>query len=293
MVQFKNVFTGQEKRDYTRAADVAEVRARRRQAQRSRQRRLHRPASHFLRDAGQLLVRRLFQGRRDRAGVGAVTKEFGLDPKRLMVTVYHDDEEAFALWKKLTGFPIPRSSASPATTISGAWGTQVRADHARRSSMITARTIPGGPPGTTDADGDRFIEIWNLVFMQYEQRADGDRVVAAEAVDRYRHGPGAHLRRSAGHTLQLRDRSLQGADRGVRGCYRRGSDGSGESIAQGHRGPSARHELPHRRWRAALQRGARLRAPSDHATCYAARPHARGQGTADAPAGAGAGAPDG
>ena len=59
--------------------------------------------------------------------------------------------------------------------------------------------IPGGPPGSPDADGDRFIEIWNLVFMQYEQLADGHSARTAEAIDRHRHGPRAHGRGAAGH----------------------------------------------------------------------------------------------
>ena len=76
--------------------------------------------------------------------------------------------------------------------------------------------IAGGPPGSPDADGDRFIEIWNLVFMQYEQRGPGDRVPLPRALDRYRHGARAHCRGAAGHARQLRHRPLQRADRGRR-----------------------------------------------------------------------------
>ena len=105
-----------------------------------------------------------------------ITREFGLDPKRLYITVYHDDDEAFGIWKKLTGFAdekIIRIATSDNFWAMGDTGpcgpcSEIFFDHGPK--------IPGGPPGSPDADGDRFIEIWNLVFMQYEQRGPGDRV---------------------------------------------------------------------------------------------------------------------
>jgi alanyl-tRNA synthetase len=105
-----------------------------------------------------------------------VTKEFGLPKDRLLATVYHDDDEApSTCGRRSPACPTTASSASPAPTISGRWATPARAARARRSSTTTA-THPGGPPGSPDEDGDRFIEIWNLVFMQFEQLARGERV---------------------------------------------------------------------------------------------------------------------
>lgn len=101
-----------------------------------------------------------------------VTKEFGLDANRLMVTVYIDDDEAFDLWKKIAGLPeskIVRIAGSDnfwAMGDSGPCGpcTEIFWDHGDH--------IPGGPPGSPDEDGDRFVEIWNNVFMQYEKEND-------------------------------------------------------------------------------------------------------------------------
>ncbi|HEX8470722.1 MAG TPA: alanine--tRNA ligase [Brevundimonas sp.] len=106
-----------------------------------------------------------------------ITKEFGLDPNRLLVTVYIDDDEAFDLWKKIAGIPesrIIRIAGSDNFWSMGDTGpcgpcTEIFWDHGDH--------IPGGPPGSPDEDGDRFVEIWNNVFMQYEQAADGSRTL--------------------------------------------------------------------------------------------------------------------
>src|SRR5687767_5964994 len=98
-----------------------------------------------------------------------ITKEFGLDKKRLVATVYAADEEAFTLWRKISGLPekriirIATSDNFWAMGDSGPCGpcSEIFYDHGDH--------IPGGPPGSPDEDGDRFVEIWNLVFMQYEQ----------------------------------------------------------------------------------------------------------------------------
>ncbi len=98
-----------------------------------------------------------------------ITKEFGLPKERLLVTVYIDDDDAFDLWKKIAGLPeskILRIAGSDNFWSMGETGpcgpcSEIFYDHGEH--------IPGGPPGSPDADGDRFIEIWNLVFMQYEQ----------------------------------------------------------------------------------------------------------------------------
>src|SRR5471032_2721954 len=104
-----------------------------------------------------------------------ITKEFALPVDKLLVTVYIDDDEAFNLWKKVAGLPdkkILRIAGSDNFWAMGDTGpcgpcSEIFYDHGDH--------IPGGPPGSPEADGDRFIEIWNLVFMQYEQLAGGKR----------------------------------------------------------------------------------------------------------------------
>ena len=105
-----------------------------------------------------------------------LTGDFGLNKDKLYVTVYHTDDEAFGIWKKITGFPdskIIRIATNDNFWSMGDTGpcgpcSEIFYDHGDK--------IPGGLPGTADADGDRYIEIWNLVFMQYEQLAGGERI---------------------------------------------------------------------------------------------------------------------
>ncbi len=105
-----------------------------------------------------------------------ITKEFGLPAERLLVTVFSEDDKAFGLWRKIAGLPeskIIRISTSDNFWAMGDTGpcgpcSEIFYDHGEH--------IPGGPPGSPDQDGDRFIEIWNLVFMQYEQVTPGERV---------------------------------------------------------------------------------------------------------------------
>ncbi|MEE4210043.1 MAG: alanine--tRNA ligase, partial [Parvularcula sp.] len=104
-----------------------------------------------------------------------LTEEWGLNPDRLTATVYHTDDEAFDLWRKISGLPeerIIRIATSDNFWSMGETGpcgpcSEIFYDHGDH--------ITGGPPGSPDEDGDRFIEIWNLVFMQYDQQADGTR----------------------------------------------------------------------------------------------------------------------
>ena len=104
-----------------------------------------------------------------------LTKEWGLPPERLTATVYHTDDEAFGLWRRIAGLPeerIIRIATSDNFWSMGDTGpcgpcSEIFYDHGDH--------IAGGPPGSPDEDGDRFIEIWNLVFMQFDQAADGSR----------------------------------------------------------------------------------------------------------------------
>jgi len=101
-----------------------------------------------------------------------LTKEWGLDPSRLTVTVYHTDDEAFDLWKKLTGFADDKIIRIPTKDNFWAMGSDGPCGPCSEIFYDHGDHIWGGPPGSPEEDGDRFVEIWNLVFMQYEQAAD-------------------------------------------------------------------------------------------------------------------------
>jgi alanyl-tRNA synthetase len=176
MVQFKSVFTGQETRDYSRAATSQKcVRA---GGKHNDLDNVGYTARHhtFFEMLGNFSFGDYFKAEAVEFAWRLVTKEFGLDPKRLLVTVYHDDDEAFALWKKIAGFSddkIIRIASSDNFWQMGDTGpcgpcSEIFFDHGDH--------IPGGPPGSPDEDGDRFIEIWNLVFMQFDQVEPGERV---------------------------------------------------------------------------------------------------------------------
>ncbi|MDO9384198.1 MAG: alanine--tRNA ligase [Hyphomicrobiaceae bacterium] len=176
MVQFKNVFTGQETRPYTRAASSQKcVRA---GGKHNDLDNVGYTARHhtFFEMLGNFSFGDYFKERAIVLAWELITKTYGLDAKRLSVTVYHEDDEAHAIWKKLTGFgddKLIRIATSDNFWQMGDTGpcgpcSEIFFDHGPK--------IPGGPPGSADADGDRFIEIWNLVFMQFEQLPGGERV---------------------------------------------------------------------------------------------------------------------
>src|SRR4051812_18633483 len=176
MVQFKNVFTGAEKRDYARATTSQKcVRA---GGKHNDLENVGYTARHhtFFEMLGNFSFGDYFKDRAIELAWNLVTKEYGLDRNRLLVTVFADDDDAFGLWKKIAGLPedrIIRIATSDNFWSMGDTGpcgpcSEIFYDH--------GADIPGGPPGSADQDGDRFIEIWNLVFMQYEQRGPGDRV---------------------------------------------------------------------------------------------------------------------
>ncbi len=176
MVQFKNVFTGQEKRPYTRATTAQKcVRA---GGKHNDLDNVGYTARHntFFEMLGNFSFGDYFKELAIPLAWELVTKEYGLDSKRLLVTIYHDDEDAYRIWKKVTGFAdekIIRIATSDNFWSAGDTGpcgpcSEIFFDHGPK--------IPGGPPGSPDADGDRFVEIWNLVFMQYDQRGPGDRI---------------------------------------------------------------------------------------------------------------------
>ncbi len=176
MVQFKNVFTGLEKRDYQRATTSQKC-VRAGGKHNDLENVGYTPRHHtFFEMLGNFSFGDYFKERAIELAWNLITKEFGLDKNRLYVTVYHDDDEAFDYWKKIAGLSedkILRIATSDNFWSMGETGpcgpcSEIFYDHGDH--------LEGGLPGTNNEDGDRFIEIWNLVFMQYEQISKDKRI---------------------------------------------------------------------------------------------------------------------
>ena len=175
MVPFKNVFTGIEKRDYVRAVSAQKcVRA---GGKHNDLDNVGYTARHhtFFEMLGNFSFGDYFKDQAIELAWNLITKEYGLPRERLLITVFAEDDDAYSLWKRIAGLPddkiirIPTSDNFWVMGDTGPCGpcSEIFYDHGEH--------IPGGPPGSPDEDGDRFIEIWNLVFMQYEQ-LPGERV---------------------------------------------------------------------------------------------------------------------
>lgn len=184
MVPFKNRFTGLEKGDYLRA--VSSQKCVRAGGKHNDLDNVGYTARHhtFFEMLGNFSFGDYFKDDAIAFAWELVTKEFSLPKDRLLVTVYHTDDEAANIWKKVAGFSdsqIIRINTNDNFWSMGDTGpcgpcSEIFFDHGDK--------IAGGPPGSADEDGDRFIEIWNLVFMQYEQRSDGSRVnLPAPSID--------------------------------------------------------------------------------------------------------------
>ena len=176
MVPFKNVFTGQEKRANPRAASAQKcVRA---GGKHNDLDNVGYTARHhtFFEMLGNFSFGDYFKERAILFAWELLTRDFALDKNRLVITVYADDDEAAKLWRKIAGLPdekIIRIAGSDNFWSMGDTGpcgpsSEIFYDH--------GPTVQGGPPGSAEQDGDRFVEIWNLVFMQFEQLAGGERV---------------------------------------------------------------------------------------------------------------------
>jgi len=171
MVPFKNVFTGLESRPYVTASSSQKcVRA---GGKHNDLDNVGYTARHhtFFEMLGNFSFGDYFKDRAIELAWNLLTKEWGLSPDRLTATVYHTDDEAFELWRRITGLPESRIIRIPTKDNFWSMGddgpcgpcSEIFYDHGER--------IAGGPPGSPDEDGDRFVEVWNLVFMQYEQAA--------------------------------------------------------------------------------------------------------------------------
>ncbi|KAF0223253.1 MAG: alanyl-tRNA [Rhodospirillaceae bacterium] len=169
MVQFKNVFTGVEKRDYVRAATSQKcVRA---GGKHNDLDNVGYTARHhtFFEMLGNFSFGDYFKDDAISFAWNLITKEFGLSKDKLLVTVYHDDDEAFNIWKKVAGFSDDRIIRIPTSDNFWSMGDTGPCGPCSEIFYDHGDKIAGGPPGSPDQDGDRFIEIWNLVFMQFEQ----------------------------------------------------------------------------------------------------------------------------
>jgi len=176
MVQFKNVFTGLERRPYQRAATAQKcVRA---GGKHNDLENVGYTTRHhtFFEMLGNFSFGDYFKDRAIELAWNLITRDFGLARDRLLVTVYADDDEAASWWAKIAGLPESKIIRIPTSDNFWAMGEVGPCGPCSEIFFDHGEDIPGGPPGSLDADGDRFVEIWNLVFMQFDQVAPGVRV---------------------------------------------------------------------------------------------------------------------
>ena len=175
MVQFKNVFTGVEKRPYQRATTSQKcVRA---GGKHNDLDNVGYTARHltFFEMLGNFSFGDYFKERAIELAWNLITREFGLKKDKLLVTVYHNDDEAAGHWKKIAGFSDDRIIRIATSDNFWAMGDTGPCGPCSEIFIDRGEHIWGGPPGSPEEDGDRFIEIWNLVFMQFEQVTKEER----------------------------------------------------------------------------------------------------------------------
>src|SRR5690554_6097721 len=175
MVQFKNVFTGAESRPYKRA--VTSQKCVRAGGKHNDLENVGYTSRHhtFFEMLGNFSFGDYFKDVAIELAWNLITREFELSPERLLVTVYSEDQEAFDLWKKIAGLPESKIIRIPTSDNFWAMGDTGPCGPCSEIFFDHGEAIPGGPPGSPDEDGDRFVEIWNLVFMQYEQVTPKER----------------------------------------------------------------------------------------------------------------------
>lgn len=176
MVQFKNVFTGLEQRSYSRATTAQKsVRA---GGKHNDLDNVGYTARHltFFEMLGNFSFGDYFKERAIELAWNLITRDFGLKKDKLLVTVYHTDDDAAALWKKIAGFSDDRIIRIPTSDNFWAMGDTGPCGPCSEIFIDRGEHIWGGPPGSPEEDGDRFLEFWNLVFMQYEQVTKEERI---------------------------------------------------------------------------------------------------------------------
>ena len=176
MVQFKNVFTGQEKRPYKRATTVQKcVRA---GGKHNDLDNVGYTARHltFFEMLGNFSFGDYFKDDAIKFAWDLVTRDFGLPKERLLATVYAEDDEAAKIWKKVAGLSDDKVIRIPTSANFWSMGDTGPCGPCSEIFYDFGPSVAGGPPGSPDEDGDRFVEIWNLVFMQFEQLPGGERI---------------------------------------------------------------------------------------------------------------------
>ena len=272
MNQFKDVFLGRETRDYTRAATAQKCM--RVSGKHNDLENVGPSLRHhtFFEMLGNFSFGDYFKQDAIALAWRLLTEEWGLDPARLRVTVFKGDAGRAARRRGLCALARlragrARSASSASTTTSGPWATPGRAAAARRSTSTADPRCPAPATSwpTSPSGSERFVEIWNNVFMEFDRDAPRGADAAAGPIDRHRDGAGAHRRGDAGHDLQLRHAALHAAARRHRRPGRapsRRHHGPGRRLDAGGRRPHAGDDLPHRRRR-------RARRTSGAATCCA------------------------
>jgi len=176
MVPFKNIFTGAETRPFPRATSSQKcVRA---GGKHNDLDNVGYTARHhtFFEMLGNFSFGDYFKEEAIKLAWDLVSGTFGLPKDRLLVTVYSEDEDAAALWRKIAGFPDDRIIRIPTSDNFWSMGDTGPCGPCSEIFYDYGPSVAGGPPGSPDQDGDRFVEFWNLVFMQYEQIAPGNRI---------------------------------------------------------------------------------------------------------------------
>ncbi|MEP5938721.1 MAG: alanine--tRNA ligase [Erythrobacter sp.] len=166
-----------------------------------------------------------------------LTKEWGLSPDKLTATVYHTDDEAFDLWRKIAGLPEDRIIRIPTNDNFWSMGDTGPCGPCSEIFYDHGDHIAGGPPGSPDEDGDRFVEIWNLVFMQFEQDKAGNR----EALPKPSIDTGMGLERIAAVMQGVHDnyetdtfKALIGASEGLTSVKAEGDNAASHRVIADH-----------------------------------------------------------
>lgn len=176
MVQFKDLFTGTERRSYTKA--TTSQKCLRAGGKHNDLENVGYTARHhtFFEMLGNFSFGDYFKEEAIHHAWTLITEGYGLPKDKLLVTVYSEDDEAALLWKKIAGFSEDRIIRIPTSDNFWSMGDTGPCGPCSEIFFDHGEEIPGGPPGSPEQDGDRFIEIWNLVFMQFEQLKSGERI---------------------------------------------------------------------------------------------------------------------